>query len=122
MNDDIVISIIKRAIVVSLFVIGASFFLFEKPLAIINGYIFGSIISILNFKLLHNIINKLVFMPPNKASRYYARGYIAKYFIYFIVLLIAAYASYLNFVSAIIGLFLIKYVILFSVIMDKNFK
>ena len=121
MNNDIVFKIIKRGVIVSLILIGISFFLFKKPISIINGYIFGSFISILSFKLLHNTINKVVFMSPGKASAHSIIHYTIRYIIYFMVLAIAALAPYLNLLATILGLLLVKNVIIVSTILDKNF-
>ncbi len=122
MNNDIVFKIIKRSLMVSLIFIGLSFFLFKDPMPVINGYIFGGITSILNFKLLHNTINRAIFMAPHKANMHSTIRYTVRYIIYFIVLIIAALAPYLNFVATVLGLFLVKNIILGSAILDKDFK
>ncbi len=121
MNNDIVFKIIKRGVFVSLIFIGISFFLFKKPMPIINGYIFGSFISILSFKLLHNTINKVISMPPGKASAHSMIHYTIRYIIYFMVLSIAALAPYLNLIATILGLFMVKNIIIVSTILDKDF-
>lgn len=122
MNNDIVFKVIKRVAIVSLLIIGISFFLFKEPKPIIYGYIFGAIISILGFKLLDNTINKAVSMTPGKATAYSTVHYILRYFIYFIVLAVAALADYLNFPAAILGLLSVKFVIIGSAIIDKDFQ
>jgi len=122
MNNDIVFKVIKRSVFFSLIFIGLCFFLFKEPMPIINGYIFGGITSILNFKLLHNTINKAICMAPHKANMHSTIRYTVRYIIYFIVLIIAALAPYLNFISTIIGLFLVKNIILGSAILDKEFR
>ncbi len=97
-------------------------FVFKNPKPIVLGYIFGTIISILGFKLLHNTINKAVDMPPGKATAYSTVHYMLRYFIYFIVLGVAALADYLNFPAAILGLLMVKFVILGSGVLDKDFQ
>ena len=122
MNNDIVIKVTKRVTLVSLLIIGVSFFLFKEAIPIIYGYIFGTIISVLGFKLLSNTINKAVSMTPGKATAYSTVHYILRYLIYFIVLAIAALADYLNFPAAILGLLSVKFVIIASAIFDKDFQ
>ncbi len=122
MNNDLVFKITKRVSIISLLIIGSIAFIFKNSKPIILGYVFGAIISILGFKLLHNTINKAVEMSPGKASAYSTVHYMLRYLIYFIVLLIAALADYLNFPAAILGLLMVKIVILGSGIFDKDFQ
>lgn len=122
MNNDLVFKVAKRVCILSLLIMGISFFIFKEPKPIILGYIFGAIISVLGFKLLANTINKAVEMSPGKATAYSTVHYMLRYLIYFIVLLVAALADYLNFPSAVLGLLMVKFVILGSGIFDKNFQ
>lgn len=121
MNNDLVFKLAKRTAIVSLFIIGIMAFMFKEPKPIILGYIFGTVISILGFKLLHNTINKAVEMTPGRASSYSMVHYFLRYIIYFIVLGVAAIANYLNFPSTLLGLLMVKIIILGSGIFDKNF-
>ena len=109
-------------IAVSLVVIGGILILFDESSPIILGYLFGLIISMLNLKLLDNTINKAIKMSPAKASGYSMGHFFLRYFIYFIVLSVSALADYLNFLAAVIGLLVVKFVIYISTILDKNFK
>lgn len=121
MNNDIIIKVYKRVLVVSFFIMGVSFFLFKNPKPIVLGYIFGVIISMLGFKLLDNTINKAIKMTPEKANAYTVVHYMLRYLIYFVVLSISAIADYLNFLATILGILIIKFVIIFSSIFDKDF-
>jgi hypothetical protein len=75
----------------------------------------------LGFKLLDNTINRAVKMAPNRANAYTVMHYVLRNTIYFIVLSISAIAGYLNFPATILGLLMIKFVIIISSIVDKNF-
>lgn len=121
MNNKLVFKIAKRTILLVILFVGIFTFAFEDSRPISMGLIFGSLISILNFKLLDNTISKAVRMPPNRATSYTMAHYFARYIIYFLVLLIGARADYLNLISTIGGLFSVKFVILSSNIFDKNF-
>ncbi len=122
MNNDLVFKIVRRTAIFSLLIIGVMAFVFKESKPIILGYVFGTLISILAFKLLDNTINKSVKMTPAKASGYATLQYFIRYFIYAIVLVVAAIADYLNFPAAVLGLLMVKIVILTSTIFDKNLR
>ncbi len=121
MNNDLIIRIYKRTIIIGLIVIGLVFFIFKNPKPIILAYIFGTLISMLSFKLMDNTINRAVKMPPDKAVSYSIRHYFLRYLIYFIVLASSLVADYLNFISALLGLMMVKIIIVGSSIFDKDF-
>lgn len=121
MNDLVLKKVYRRTLIVSFFIIGISFFIFSDPKEIIQGYIFGSFISILGFILMEKTLSKAVMMNPTRASGYTTLHYFLRYLIYFIVLLVSAIADYLNFLAAVLGLLIIKFVILLSTIFDKDF-
>lgn len=118
MNNDLVFKILKRTTILSFFIIGFSMFLFKNPKPIMLGYIFGTLISMLGFKLLNNTINKAVLMEPSRASRYSTLHYFLRYFIYFIVLTISILADYLNFPATMVGLLTVKIVIVATAFFD----
>lgn len=121
MNNDLILNIGKRVMILVLLISGLFAFIFREPKPIILGLIFGSMISILAFKLLDNTITKAVKMPPGRATGYSTIHYFARYMIYFVVLLVAAKAEYLNLISTIGGLLSVKLVIILSTIFDRNF-
>lgn len=121
MNNHLVFKIGKRVAIISLFIIGIMAFVFKDPMPIISGYSFGTIISILALKLLHNTIDKAVDMTPSRASAYSMTHYMLRYVIYAVVLGSAALADYLNFLATLLGLLMVKFVILGSGIFDKDF-
>jgi len=59
----------------------------------IKGIVFGTLITILKLKLLHNSLNKAVTMSPKKAHKYMIINYFIRYFITAIVLFSAAITS-----------------------------
>lgn len=112
MDRELVYKIIRKTIIFSLIIIGIFMLFFDNSKPIILGFIFGSIIGILGFKLLHTTISRAVDMNPRKASYYTSIHYTLRYLIYFIVLSVAAIADYLNFLTTILGLLLIRFIIL----------
>jgi hypothetical protein len=80
------------------------------------GLIFGSLIGMLNFRLLALTIAKAVDMPVNKAQIYSASRYLIRMGIIAVVLVVAARASHISIIGVAVGLLSPKFVIL-----AKNF-
>lgn len=120
LNDDLILKIIKRIGILSIFIMGFSLILFKESKPIILGYIFGVLITILCFKLLDISIQKAVKLPPRRASAYATGQYFIRYIIYGLVLAVAAKADYLNLGSTALGLLSIKIVIVLSSIFKKS--
>lgn len=83
---------------------------FNKPM--ILGLLFGTIIAVLNFRLLAISIEKSVTMPQNKAQVYSSSRYMLRMIIVGVVLLVSAKATHLNIIGVAIGLVSPKFVIL----------
>lgn len=120
MNNDIIIKVYKKTLLFSLFIIGFSFFLFKEPRAAVLGYIFGTLIAMLTFKLLDISIQKSVKLPSRQASMYATGQYFIRYIIYGIVLIVSGKADYLNLGTTVLGLLSIKIVIILSSIFKKS--
>ena len=76
------------------------------------GLLFGTIIAVLNFKLLALTIEKSVSMPQSKAQVYAGSRYILRMTIVGGVLLTSAKAPHINIIGVAIGLVSPKFVIL----------
>lgn len=99
--------IVFDIIVIAILLITSSF-----TKAMFLGLIFGTIIAILNFRLLALSIEKSVTMPSSKAQIYASSQYILRMIIAGIVLLVSVKAPYLEILGAAIGLLSPKFVIL----------
>ncbi len=121
MNKDLIVKIFKRTILWSLLFVALMFFLIKDYKSYILGYIFGMLISMTNFLLLKQSVEKSVRMEPSRASRYASGQYLIRFLISGLVLVIAASADYLNFFTSFLGLLIVKLVITVSNIVDKNF-
>ncbi|MGO1468531.1 MAG: ATP synthase subunit I [Tissierella sp.] len=121
MNDDIIMKVYRRTAIAGLLIIGFMFFLFKNPKPIALGYLFGILISILSFKLLESTINRAVTMTPKGARSYTIKHYMIRSVIYLIVLMISIVADYLNFPATVLGLLMVKFTIVVSNIIDKDF-
>lgn len=88
--------------------------------AALLGLIFGTIIALLNFRLLALSIEKIVTMPPSKAQIYASFQYMLRMFIVGVVLLVSVKAPYLSTIGVAIGLLSPKFVILSrKILIDK---
>lgn len=118
-QDKVISGIIKKAIALSLIIIGILAIFLKEPKPYILGMIFGSSISILSFILMALTTRKAVLMEPSKAYGYSVGNYFIRYTIYFAVLLVAAKAEYIDFLATVLGIFVIKIVILSNAIYDS---
>ena len=84
--------------------------IFNKSMLL--GLLFGTIIAVLNFRLLALTIEKSVSMPQSKAQVYSASRYILRMTIVGVVLLVSAKAPHINIIGVAIGLVSPKFVIL----------
>ena len=118
-QDKVISGIIKKAIALSLIIIGILAIFLKEPKPYILGMIFGSSINILSFILMGKTTEKAVLMKPSKAYSYTLGNYFIRYAIYFVVLFVAAKANYINFLTTVLGFFIIKIVILSSAIYES---
>lgn len=121
MNKDLIFKISKIVVICSLILLGCIALLFKNPKPIILGYIFGVSINILSFHLMNVSINKSVTMEPTRAMKYSYFNYLIRISMYFFVLFISAVANYLNIFAAFLGLTMVKNIICFLSIFDKDF-
>ena len=95
-------------------------FNFDKSM--ILGLIFGTIIAILNFRLLAVSVTKVVSMPSTKAQIYASSQYLIRMIITAVVLFVAATAPHLNIFTTAIGLLSTKFVILTQKLLIEKVK
>ncbi|WP_425446174.1 ATP synthase subunit I [Dethiothermospora halolimnae] len=104
--------VIKRVIIFSLFIIGILFFTVDNPKPYVYGFIFGTLINVLNFRLMALTLKKSIKMGKKQIMPYIVGNYIIRYSIYGLVLIIAAKADYINFITTALGFFMVKIIIL----------
>ena len=85
---------------------------FNLNKSMVLGLIFGTLIAILNLRLLAISVNKTVSMPSTKAQIYSASQYLIRMATMAVVLFISAKAPHLNILGTAIGLPSSKFVIL----------
>lgn len=121
-DENLVFHIIRKTVVYSLIIIGIMFIGLKDAKPYVLGFIFGTTIGILGFKLIEKTAKRAVTMESSKAYTYSIFHYFIRYSIYAIVLIIAAIADYLNFFTTVLGLFMIKMVIVISAFINTNYK
>ena len=95
---------------------------FNVDKKMVLGLIFGTLIAILNLRLLAITISKTISMPSTKAQIYSAGQYMIRMGIMAVVLFISAKAPHLNIVGTAIGLLSTKFVILAQKLLIQKLK
>lgn len=109
---DLQIKVFKYTIVFAA-VAAAILSIFIRPvLPLLVGLLFGTLISMLNFRALALTLEKAVKLPPAKAKTYAGSRYFLRYLLNGIVIFVSIKADHINVIGTIIGLIIIKLVIL----------
>jgi hypothetical protein len=83
------------------------------------GYIFGTLISLLMFRLLTITVDEAIGKGFNGARALVFKRYIIRYLIYGVTLYLGMQKSYLNFFTLFVGLFMVKFVIVGEALYKK---
>lgn len=95
-------------------------FLSNSPKEMLTGLLFGSIIAMLNFRLLAISLQKSVTYPPTKAQIYSTSRYIIRMTIVGVVLFVSAKSPHISVIGTTIGLLSTNFSILGKrVVVDK---
>ena len=96
---------VTKGICIYAVIIGlASFFISEEPIHIMLGVVFGSIIAILNFRLLAIAMEKSVDFSPGKAQVYTGIRYLIRMLIVAVVIFISVKNPDVNVIGTVLGL------------------
>lgn len=109
---DIQIRVAKGVLILNSIFAGIGFFIFNEWVPFITGILFGSIIAILNFRLLSLTLEKAVVMAPESAQKYATSRYFVRFLLYGVVIFISIKANHINVLGTILGLVSLKLVIL----------
>lgn len=114
-------SILKNAVILSIIIsLVLVLILKRNSIEIILGLILGLSISSLNFIELSNSIKRSVQMKPERAQSYTVKKYFVRYVISGISIYVAVVAPYINVIGTIMGMLLIKFVIIFTNLLDDK--
>ena len=96
---------ISKGICVYAIIVGLiSFIISKEPIHMILGVVFGSIIAILNFRLLALTMEKAAELPPGKAQAYTAIRYLVRMSIVAVVVFVSVKNPNINVIGTILGL------------------
>ena len=95
---------------------------FNLNKAMVLGLIFGTIIAILNLRLLAISVTKTIAKPPTRAQIYSSSQYLIRMAIIAVVLFVSAKADHLNIIGTAIGLLSTKFVILAQKLLIQKVK
>lgn len=110
----------KGILIIDLIAVILIVFLSNSPKEMLTGLLFGSIIAMLNFRLLAISLQKSVTYPPTKAQIYSTSRYIIRMTIVGVVLFVSAKSPHISVIGTTIGLLSTKFSILGKrVVVDK---
>lgn len=113
---------ITKGISIYAIIIGlASFIISKEPIHIILGVVFGSIIAILNFRLLALTMEKAVDLSPGKAQAYTAIRYLVRMFIVAVVVFVSVKNPNINVIGTVLGLISTQIVIFIKKLIISKF-
>lgn len=125
MNDALrkqVREINKGVVIIDLIAAILIIFLSNSQKEMLTGLLFGSIIAMLNFRLLAISLQKSVTYPPAKAQIYSTSRYIIRIFIVGVVLFVSAKSPNISIIGTAIGLLSTKFAILGKTILIDKLK
>ncbi len=111
-------TIIKRSIILIVVALAVMAVAFKEPKPYLYGMLFGSIINILNFRLMYLSTKKAMALNMKGAQVHIVVNYLIRYMIYGLVLIVAVKADYMSLYTVILGLFVVKIVILSDAFYD----
>ncbi|MEG0180409.1 MAG: ATP synthase subunit I [Peptostreptococcaceae bacterium] len=94
----------KGIVIYAILVSVIAFLLSKQTISIVLGVVFGSIIAILNFRLLALTMEKSIDLPPSKAQVYTASRYSIRMFIVAAVVFVSVKNPNINVLGTILGL------------------
>lgn len=113
---------ITKGISIYALIIGlASFIISKEPIHIILGVVFGSIIAILNFRLLALTMEKAVDLSPGKAQAYTSIRYLVRMFIVAVVVFVSVKNPNINVIGTVLGLISTQIVIFIKKLIISKF-
>ena len=119
-REDLTKIIVKYSLAIYICSMGIVFFLAKDYKPYLTGLTFGTIISILSFKLMEVTGKKAILKDPQGAYKYTLLNYFLRMVIYFVILLVAAIADYINFPMTVLGLLNVRLVITILTLVDKH--
>lgn len=96
---------VTKGICIYAIIIGVvSFIISKEPIPILLGVVFGSVIAILNFRLLALTMEKAVEYSPGKAQAYSSMRYMVRMIIVAVVVFVSVKNPNINVIGTVLGL------------------
>lgn len=96
---------VTKGICIYAIIIGVvSFIISKEPIPILLGVVFGSVIAILNFRLLALTMEKAVEYSPGKAQAYSSMRYMVRMVIVAVVVFVSVKNPNINVIGTVLGL------------------
>ena len=96
---------VTKGICIYAIIIGVvSFIISKEPISMLLGVVFGSIIAILNFRLLALTMEKAVEYSPGKAQAYSSMRYMVRMIIVAVVVFVSVKNPNINVIGTVLGL------------------
>lgn len=109
---DIQIKLAKGMLIFNGIVAIVGLFILDSPLPFTIGLLFGSIMALLNFRLLSLTLEKAIKMEPSRAQIYAGSRYTLRFVITGVVIFVSIKADHINVLGTVIGIISLKLVIL----------
>ncbi|SDJ89353.1 ATP synthase subunit I [Natronincola ferrireducens] len=109
---DTQVKIVKGVLLLNTIIGIVGIFFVNSPMMFLTGLLFGTIMSLLNFRLLFLTLKKAVEMAPHQARVYTTSRYMLRYFIMGMILYISIKADYIHSFGTILGVITLKLVVL----------
>ena len=106
--------ITQRSIVLALIGSVVLFFVANDPRAAVTGYLIGTLVSILGFRLMARSLTKSILMAKKKSVPFISTNYLIRYVFYGVFLAIAVFSDKISFITVLAGYFTVKIVIVSS--------
>ena len=96
---------VTKGICIYAIIIGVvSFIISKEPISMLLGVVFGSVIAILNFRLLALTMEKAVEYSPGKAQAYSSMRYMVRMIIVAVVVFVSVKNPNINVIGTVLGL------------------
>lgn len=103
---EVIKKVIKTVLFLDIVIVALLFITSNFTMGIFYGLVFGSVFSILNFRIFSLDLEKALKMSPGKAQAYAVSKYYTRMILVGIVIVISLKANYINTIGTIIGLML----------------
>ncbi|NLY09173.1 MAG: ATP synthase subunit I [Tissierellia bacterium] len=118
--DHTIKALIIRCVAVNLILAGIWQLTISESSPWVKGQVLGGLVSILMFLQMKNTLERALVCAPDVANRKVRVGYMMRMLIYGLVLALSILSEDINFITVIIGIISMKYIVLLSAVFDEK--